>query len=116
MDRLRDTALPFRREVEAARAWSTPRSVFLGRLPGPGEALWLPEDRWWAMALQAVEADTCGSCGQSLASSTHIDGEDAFNSELVTCHGCRAAAMRVRVNQEGGTRMEGVQVRVWPRG
>lgn len=116
MARLRDPVLPFRQEVEAARAWSTPRSVFLGRpMPGPGEPLWLAEDRWWAMALLAVEADTCNSCGQSLTLSTHLDGEGAFNSELVTCHGCRAAAMRVKAKQDEGAQMDGAQVRVWQR-
>ena len=67
------------------------------------------------MALLALEADTCTSCGQSLTLSTHMDGEEAFNSELVTCHGCLAAAMRVKSKQDDGARRDGVQVRVWRR-
>ena len=84
-------------------------------MPRPGEPLWLAEDRWWALALQALEADSCKSCGVSLSISTSIDGEDAFDAEPVTCHGCRMAASRVKVLQDQGSRMEGVQMRVWRR-
>lgn len=82
-----------RRELEAARAWGVPRSIFLGRpLPGPGEPLWLDEDRDWALALLEVEADTCPGCGQPLSESTHSDNEFAYTASASRCHSC--AAMR----------------------
>lgn len=105
--------LPFRRELEAARAWSVPRSIFLGRpMPAPGEPLWLPEDRWWALALLEAEAGICAGCGQILAESTALEGEDAYDSQGVPCHGCRAAARRTKSMQEQGADVSGMHLSV----
>lgn len=105
--------LPFRREMEAARAWGVPRSVFLGRVVGSGEPLWLPEDRWWALALLEVECGQCRDCGQPLDESTHADSEFAYDASVSRCHGCSAASRRVHALQDGGTAQEGLQVRVF---
>lgn len=70
-----------------------PLSIFRGReLPAPGEPLWLDDDRDWALALQAYEADLCHGCGQPLALSTAAANEYGFTVEHERCHAC--AAMR----------------------
>jgi hypothetical protein len=100
--------------MEAARAWGVPRSIFLGRpMPGPGEVLWLPEDRWWALALLEAEAGLCGDCGFPLAESTHADHEYSYDASVTKCHACLAGARRVTAHQEKGGRTEGVKVSVF---
>lgn len=115
MERLRDPDLPYRRELEAARAWGVPRSVFLGRVVAAGEPLWLAEDRYWALALLEAESGICGDCGQPLAESTHVDNEFAYDAEPAKCHGCAAAARRVRVLTDGGNTPDGLKVSVYKR-
>lgn len=65
-------------------------------MPGPGEVLWSPEDRAWALALAEVEADTCKGCGQPLSESMLAQNEDKYRSTLWTCHGCVGAAIAVQ--------------------
>lgn len=64
-----------------------PLSVFLGRVAGPGDPVWLPEDRAAALGWQAFENRRCGRCG------THPDewSEDqfAYHAHLTECTGCR---------------------------
>lgn len=80
-----------RREQQAAREHGIPRSIFLGRpLPGPGEPLWLDEDRDWALALQELEADTCSGCGQSRSESTLGQNEYGYTVTPERCHSCAA--------------------------
>lgn len=101
--------------MEAARAWGVPRSIFLGRVVGAGEPLWLPDDRWWALALQEAESGLCRDCGQPLTESTHPDHEFSYDASVARCHGCTAASRRMKSVQEGGTAQEGLQVRVFRR-
>lgn len=109
--------MPYRREMEAARAWGVPRSILLGRsVPGPGEPLWLAEDRWWALALLEAEAGTCRDCGQPTAESMCVDNEFAYDATPTRCHGCAAAARRLRAVQDGSTQpIDGLQVSVFRR-
>lgn len=65
--------------------------MFLGRTVGPGEPMWLEEDRAWALALLAYEADRC-ECGQSRAESTTREAEFTYRAEAMRCHACKAAA------------------------
>lgn len=103
--------------MEAARAWGVPRSVFLGRpQPGPGEPLWLAEDRWWALALLEAEAGTCRDCGMPTAESTDPANEYGYTAEPFLCHGCVAVALRVRALQDGDARTDGLQVHVHKKG
>lgn len=112
MGRLRDSRLPFRRELEAARAWGVPRSIFLGRpLPGPGEPLWQPEDRWWALALLEAEAGLCRDCGHPTAETTDRDAEYAYDADVLRCHGCAAGARRIGALQDSNS--AGLQVSVF---
>lgn len=90
-----------RAELDAARAWGVPRSLFLGApLPAPGEPLWTEEDRDWALALIALEADRCGGCGQPRSESTHSRNEFAYTAEPQRCHAC--AAMEKAARTFGG--------------
>lgn len=98
--------------METARAWGVPRSVFLGRVVGAGEPLWLPEDRWWALALAQVEAGTCRDCGHPLAETTPASSEDTYDADLTRCHGCVGAAKRVAAHLADGGTSEGLQVHV----
>lgn len=65
--------------------------MFLGRVVRAGEPTWLEEDRAWALALLAYEADRC-ECGQSRAESTLREAEDTYRGEAMRCHACKAAA------------------------
>lgn len=104
--------MPFRREVETARAWGVPRSVFLGRVVAAGEPLWLPEDRWWALALADVEADTCRDCGHPLTETTSPQAAEAYAADVVRCHACAAAAQRVAAFTSENGQLQGLQVSV----
>lgn len=105
--------MPFRREVETARAWGVPRSIFLGRpAPAPGEPLWLPEDRWWALALAEVEAGICRDCGHPLVESTAPENSGKYKAGLVRCFGCLAVSKKLATHQAGGGKTEGLQVHV----
>lgn len=70
-----------------------PRSIFLGRpVPGPGEPLWLPDDRAWAIALRRVEADECPGCGNLLSETLRDDNDRDYT---VTVHGvCTACYVK----------------------
>jgi hypothetical protein len=112
---LRDPRLPHRRELEAARAWAVPRSIFLGRpQPAPGEALWTDEDRAWALALLQVEAEVCGGCHQQLSESTDEALEEAWQAEVVLCHACATAGRHAerwrKENGDGPAHGAGVRV------
>ena len=50
------------------------------------------DDVKWALALDHVDRDRCGGCGQPLSESTAPDADDAFYGHAVRCHGCKAAA------------------------
>lgn len=68
-----------------------PRSIFLGRVPVPGEPLWTDDDRDWAIALLTYEADLC-ECGQPRSESMSPDSEYAYRAEAMRCHACKAVA------------------------
>ena len=93
-----------------------PRSIFLGRaLPGPGEPLWLDEDRQWAMALLEVEADVCPECRQQWSKSTDAASEGTWKAELVRCHACAAAAARTAQFEKDGGDLRGLHIHVTKR-
>ena len=53
------------------------------------EPEWTEEDRGWAIALLAVEADACSGCGQPLSESTAPDAEGRYEApEPTRCHAC----------------------------
>lgn len=65
--------------------------MFLGRIPAAGEPLWTDDDRDWAMALLAYEADLC-ECGQPRSESMSPDNEFVYAGEAMRCHACKAVA------------------------
>lgn len=62
-----------------------PRSVFLGS--------WTQEDRDFALALLAVEADTCSGCGQFRSQTTDPAMQDGYRADPIRCHGCAAVSL-----------------------
>lgn len=76
--------------------------MFFGRVVGPGEPLWLPEDRAWALALALVESEQCPGCGQPLAETTAADAQYAYRAISVRCHACAAVAREGRDFSEHG--------------
>ncbi|MFR9796636.1 hypothetical protein ACL02U_12130 [Streptomyces sp. MS06] len=90
-----------------------PRSIFLGRpWPGPGEPLWLDDDRAWALTLAEVEADTCADCGQPWSEATDPAHEGRWHAAVVRCHACAAAASTVAQFESAGGDMRGLHVHV----
>ncbi|MER6435420.1 hypothetical protein ABT275_03525 [Streptomyces sp. NPDC001185] len=89
-----------------------PRSVFLGRVVGEGEPLWLPEDRYWAFALAEVDADRCPDCGQPWGEATSPKNEESYRADLVKCHACAISAKAVRAHQDGKGDTDGLHVHV----
>ena len=87
-------------EVEAARAWGVPRSVFLG---------WSDDDRGYAMALLDIESRECAGCGHPLDESMSAAMEFGYRAELVRCHACAAAD---RATDVEGLNRAGLRVRV----
>jgi hypothetical protein len=57
-----------------------------------GEPLWTDEDRDWAMALLAVEADRCEGCGHQRSESMSIKADSGYRAEKARCHACKAIA------------------------
>ena len=84
----------------------------MGRVVGPGEPLWLPEDRAWALALLEVEADCCPECRQPWDEATDPANEEAYRADLIRCHACTTSAQAVRAYQDKGGRAEGLHVRL----
>jgi len=87
----------------------------MGRVVEPGEPLWLPEDRYWALALLEVQADTCPECGQPWSESTDPNNEEGYTAQLVRCHACTASAQRVRAYQDKNSSTDGLHVHIRKR-
>lgn len=85
--------------------------MFLGRVPEPGEPLWLDRDRDYALALQAEEADTC-ACGEPRSTSTLITSDSEYIAEAIQCHACAAAARAVRRLGDAPGATDGVMTRM----
>lgn len=69
--------------MQAARAWGVPRSVFLS---------WTEDDREWALALLAYEADLC-VCGQPRSESMNPSAEfGTYRADRLRCHACAEIA------------------------
>lgn len=74
--------------------------------------MWLPDDRWWALALAEVEADTCRDCGHPLSESTALDNEFRYEAQITRCHACAAATKRLTSHQDNGGTTHGLQIHV----
>lgn len=87
----------------------------MGRVVAEGEPLWLPEDRYWALALAEVEADVCPECHQPWSEATNPESEEQYTATLVRCHACTASAQRVRAHQDKKGNADGLHVHIEKR-
>lgn len=60
----------------------------MGRIVGPGEPQWLPDDVDLALEWQAEQALICPGCGHPLDETTAADSEDAYDVREIRCWGC----------------------------
>jgi len=67
-----------------------PRSVFLGRVVGPGEPEWLAEDTEAALEWIDYVASLCKGCGEPLAECLDPENDGAYEAIPVQCHACAA--------------------------
>jgi hypothetical protein len=89
----------------------------MGRgMPAPGEPLWLPEDRAWAIALLDVEAEACPDCGQPWSESAAMGAEGTYTADIHRCWACAAGAVAVEQHQKGRGSMAGAHVLIKKRG
>ena len=79
--------------------------MFLGRVVGPGDPVWLDEDRAYVLAWQAHRRDTCTGCGHSLTTSTAKENQLGYDAEVVRCHACAAQQRTLtKFADDGGER------------
>jgi len=70
--------------------------VFRGRVVAAGEPLWLASDREEALALAALEASECPSCGEPREVSMALESDGAYDADVIQCHSCAAMARASR--------------------
>lgn len=82
-----------------------PRSIFLGRVVGVGEPLWLSEDRQAALEWQAYQKALCPGCKRPRTESFDVAHDDAYDVVALQCHACaardRRAYNRSRQREDG---------------
>lgn len=64
--------------------------------------LWTEEDRRWAIALIAEEAEKCPGCGGQLTETTDPEHEEHWHAEAMRCHRCAAQQREMRAFQKEG--------------
>jgi hypothetical protein len=76
--------------MEYCGKFGIPHSVFLGRVVGPSDPLWLDADRdkavWWLIH----QRQACPECGTR--AEEWVDDDHAYTSEPHHCRGCEIAA------------------------
>lgn len=86
----------------------------MGRVVQPGEALWLDEDRDWALALAAIESEECPDCHQPWEQSSARENSDRYKATIARCHACAAAAKAVSAHEKAGGDTRGLRVSIVP--
>lgn len=81
-------------------------------MPGPGEPLWLEDDRAWALALLQAEAEQCPDCGKPWHEASDPELEFGWRAEIARCHACAAAHRAVRQHEKAGGDSRGLHVSV----
>lgn len=77
-----------------------PLSIFLGRVQGFGEPLWLEDDTRKAVAWQAEQNARCSGCGQPRSECMSEDAPD-YEAEMWRCFACEVRdAKMVEVQRE----------------
>lgn len=80
-----------------------PRSILLGRVPEPGEPLWLPRDLDEALAWQAEQDAACPGCGHPVDQAWDPDRVNDWEAEARNCWACAASARKSKQLQDGDT-------------
>lgn len=88
----------------------------MGRAVGPGEPLWLDEDRAWALALAEVERDACPDCGQPWSEASAKENEFEYEATVLVCHACATGARKAHAHQKAGGDPKGLHVAITRRG
>lgn len=88
----------------------------MGRAVAPGEALWLEEDRAWALALAQVETDCCPDCKQPWSEVSAMENEFQYDATLMRCHSCAAGARKTQAYQQSGGDLRGIHLSITKRG
>lgn len=93
-----------------------PRSVFLGRVVGPGEPLWTEEDRAAALEWQAYQKSLCPGCKRPRTESFDVAMDDHYDVHAFQCHACYARDRRAynRQREQEGRPMFGQYYAVVP--
>lgn len=71
-----------------------PHSEFSGRVIGPGEPRWLPEDIELALAWHREDAQTCKGCGQPWDEATDKNNARKYHAHETVCYGCAVIEWR----------------------
>jgi hypothetical protein len=78
--------------MAVAERYQVPRSILLGRpMPRPGEPLWLPDDREWAIVYEQFKRGVCTRCGTR--HEEWADDPDAYVAVPTRCPGAEALAI-----------------------
>lgn len=94
----------FANEVAYCEDKGIPHSVFLGRVVGPDDPYWLPEDRAKIIAWRLEKAEKCTRCGTA---DWEWDADpDAYTPVAQRCMGCH----KINVASEEFSRDRSVQV------
>jgi hypothetical protein len=81
-----------------------PASVFCGRVVGPGEPLWLADDRRAALEYQAYKKSLCPGCQRPRSESFDVGMDDAYSVVALQCHACAARDRRAyNTSRDAGT-------------
>jgi hypothetical protein len=86
----------------------------MGRVVAEGEPLWLDEDRDWALALAAVEAEECPDCHQPWDQASARENSESYRASIARCHACAAAAAAVNAHEKAGGKTAGLKVHIIP--
>lgn len=69
-------------------------------MPQPGEPLWTDEDRAWALALHAEEAEECPGCGLPMDETRSPDAEGEYVATRARCHACTPKERQKRIDAD----------------
>ena len=81
-----------------------PHSIFLGRVPKPGEPYWLDDDQDKALAFVAERAKVCPDC--ATRPEEWAEDEYAYVADTYVCPGCEVLDMEREQLREGARRGE----------
>lgn len=63
--------------------------MFMGRVVRPGvDPQWTRDDRLFALAWQAEQAEKCSGCGRRWGETTDPESVEDYEVTTVTCHAC----------------------------